>query len=98
MFDRPDQQRDLRYAAYVAGLIFFYALAVWIGNQRLLAFWIGFIIAVPTYLATYIVLRLVRLISRLTGLDKPANRAKERVRSRIDDVVEELEEEIEEPR
>lgn len=95
MLDKPDQQRDLRYAGYVALLVFFGLLLTYMANQRLLAFWIGFFAAAPTFVVTYVLFRISRLLGRLTGLSRPVVQVRERIMDRISAIVEELEEEVE---
>ena len=95
MLSEEGQRRDLRYATYVAALVFLWALNYWWTTTELLAFWLGLGVSIPTFMVSYVFIRLTRLIGRITGLSKPYNRAKGRVRAKVDEIVEEIDEELE---
>ncbi|MDY6780168.1 MAG: hypothetical protein SV760_06440 [Halobacteria archaeon] len=100
MFDAPDQKRDLRYAWYVALIVFSYLIWFYVGRVKLLSFWIGLLAAVPFFVVTYVLARVFRNVGRITGLNKPVmstvSDVKGDVKERIDEVVQEVEEEMEE--
>ena len=95
MLSEEGQRRDLRYAFYISGLVFLWAVNFWWTTTELLAFWLALGVSVPTFMVSYVVIRLTRLMGGITGLNKPYNRAKGRVRGKIDEIVEEIDEEIE---
>jgi hypothetical protein len=95
MVNKAELWTDLRYAGYVAAIVFFYIFLTYVSSQRLLAFWLGFLAAAGTIVVGFPVIVAIRVLGRLTGLNKPAVRVKERVRERVGEIVEELDEEIE---